>query len=63
MSKREFFLWLTITFLFGWACFQSGFIVAKWEKFDHTGRLLRHSTQIEILKSDLKIVKEKLRIP
>jgi len=63
MSKRDLFFWLAITILFGWSCFQSGFIVAKWEKFDYVGQIAKHNTQIEVLKSDFRVVKEKLRMP
>lgn len=42
---------------------QLGFILGKWEYTDRDGKLAKHETQIEVLKSDIKVIKEKFRIP
>lgn len=60
---RDFIFWICIVVLFGVAAFEGGYIVAKLEKFDHDGRLVQHETQIQVLKSDVRVIKEKVRIP
>jgi len=61
--KRELILWICITILFGVACFEGGFILGKWEDLDRDAKLAKQETKIAILQSDVKIIKERLRMP
>lgn len=60
---REIILWITIVLLFGIASAEFGFIIGKREKFDYKGNLVQHETKIQILQSEIRLVKNKLRIP
>lgn len=62
---RYTILWIIITILFSAATGEFGFIMglSRGQSFNHEGRLLQHDTKILILQSEMKAVKEKLRIP
>jgi len=62
---RYTLLWIIITILVGAAMGEFGFImgIKKGQSFHHEGRLLQHQTKIMILESEMKLVKEKLRMP
>lgn len=62
-KMRETLLWIALIILFGIATGEFGFICGKYEKLDHEGRLLQHETKIQVLQSDMRLVKEKVRIP
>jgi hypothetical protein len=64
-KMRYTILWIIITILFGAATGEFGFImgIKQGQSFNHEGRLLQHQTKIMILESEMKVVKEKLRLP
>jgi len=59
---REAILYIIIATLIATAGFQGGYILGKWQDFDRDGKIAKHETQIGILKSDMTLVKEKLRM-
>ena len=62
---RETIFWIIVVLLFGAATGEFGFImgIAKGQKFDHEARLLQHQTRISLMESEVKVIKEKVRIP
>jgi uncharacterized protein YneF (UPF0154 family) len=62
---RYTILWIIITILFGVATGEFGFIMGakQGQQFNHEERLLQYQTKILILQSEMKAVKEKLRLP
>ena len=63
MSKlREAILYIAIAVLIAIAGFQGGYILGKWQDFDRDGKISKHETQIGILRGDMTLVKEKLRM-
>jgi hypothetical protein len=62
---RYTILWIIITILFGAATGEFGFImgISKGQTFNHEGRLLQHQTKIMLLEAEVKMIKEKVRIP
>ena len=63
MSKlREAILYISIAILLTIASFQGGFILGRWEDLDRDGKLSKHNTQIEVLKGEMREVKERLKI-
>ena len=64
MSRlREIILNLSIAILIAVAAGEFGFIMGKWKEFDYPGRLINHETKIKMLESEMKQVRDKLRMP
>ena len=60
---RDTIFWLMIVILFGIATAECGYIYGKQEYFDYEGKLCIHETKIKFLESEMRLVKEKVRIP
>jgi hypothetical protein len=41
---------------------QGGFILGKWEKFDRDGKIAEQETKIKVLESEMRGVKERVRM-
>ena len=66
-KKRDWILWITIAILFGIATGEFGFICGRWNRpipsFDYDVRLLEHETKIQVLQSEMRLIRDKLRMP
>ena len=63
MSKlREVILYISIAILIAIASFEGGFLLGRWEDLDRDSKLSEHNTRIEVLKGEMKEVKERLKI-